>query len=138
MLPSFPHRPALAAGPSLGRYSWTSHPFVPPRKGAGKERAKGLVMVWQGQSQPLWFGPKMRKLLNATKVLRKLRLGLCVPVADIGSQRRARKESLLSELHGCAAHVRVIFAFTQLPVRHLRTSFPPPVKLEGLVRWRVV
>lgn len=48
----------------------------------GKEREKGSAIVQRQQSQQLWFRPKIRKLLNAAKVLRKLRPGLCFLLAD--------------------------------------------------------
>lgn len=48
----------------------------------GKEREKGSVIVQREQSLQLWFRPKMRKLLDATKVLRELGPGLCFLLAD--------------------------------------------------------
>lgn len=47
VLPSFSHLPALAASPSLGQCI----PSCLPGRGVGKERGKGLAIVWQGPSQ---------------------------------------------------------------------------------------
>ena len=48
----------------------------------GKEREKGSAIVQREQSQQLRFRPKMRKLLNATKVLWHLITSLCFLLAD--------------------------------------------------------
>ena len=95
LLPSLSYLPALPASPSLQTACTLDLPSLgASQRGVGaKEREKDLAIFREGRANNCVLGPKMRKLLNATKVLWKLRPGLSCFLPWTAAGSRGKPES---------------------------------------------